>query len=255
MSVKVSIVIISYNQGDFIEATIKSLMEQTYSNVEFLLIDGGSTDNTMDIVGKYEDRFSTIIHERDKGQTDAINKGFKLATGELIGWINSDDILYPDCIEKIVSIYEKNKDGAIFYSRVIDVIDLYGKKYATYVNDIPDKAYLLRKKYDVNQQGSFYSAQALKQVQYLDESLYYCMDLDLWLKLLNWGGIYQEKEKPLAAFRVGGYDTKTSTGGHRFLKEIRQTLLKHGASYFDPTVRKTYWEQFKKNLKKLIGRR
>lgn len=254
MNVKVSAVIISYNQGEFIEETIKSLLNQTYSNTEFILIDGGSTDNTMDIVEKYADRFSTIVHERDKGQTDAINKGFKLATGELVGWINSDDILYPDCIEQIAKIYDKNKDGAIYYSRTTDVIDLNGQKYATCVNDIRNKDHLLKKEYAVNQQGSFYSAQALKKVQYLDESLHYCMDLDLWLKLLNCGGIYQEKERTLAAYRIGGYDTKTSTGGHQFLKEIRQTLLKYGASRFSPTVRKTYWEQLKIYIKKILGR-
>lgn len=254
MSVKVSVVLVSYNQGDFIEATINSLLKQTYSNLELLLIDGGSTDSTMEIVRKYEDRFSIIIHEKDKGQTDAINKGFKLATGELVGWINSDDILYPDCIEQIAKIYDENKDGVIYYSRTTDVIDLLGEKYATCVNDIPNKDHLLKKGYAVNQQGSFYSAEALKKVQYLDESLHYCMDLDLWLKLMSLGGIYQEKEKTLAAYRIGGYDTKTSTGGHQFLIEIRKTLLKYGASHFSPTVRKTYWEQFKICIKKILRR-
>lgn len=253
MSIKISIVLISYNQGRFIEETIKSLLSQTYSNLELLLIDGGSTDDTMEIVRKYEDKFSVIIHEKDNGQTDAINKGFKLATGELKGWINSDDVLYPDCVEQIVNVYDQNKEAVILYSSTIDLIDLQGNKCGTCVRIIPNQNYLLKKAYSVNQQGSFYSAQALEKIHYLDENLHYCMDLDLWLRLLNLGNIYRYENEPLAAFRLGEY-TKTATGRQFFLKEIRSVLLKHGASYFNLSVRTTYWRQFKFYILKKLGR-
>lgn len=89
-TIKVSIVTPSYNQGQFIEDTILSVLNQTYKNIEYILVDGGSTDNTMDIVNKYRNKIDIVISEKDKGQSDAINKGFKLSTGKLIGWINSE---------------------------------------------------------------------------------------------------------------------------------------------------------------------
>ncbi|OYU92630.1 MAG: glycosyltransferase, partial [Bacteroidetes bacterium B1(2017)] len=94
----------SFNQGEFIEATILSVLNQTYKNIQYIIVDGGSTDNTMDIVNKYRDSIDIIVHEKDKGQSDAINKGFKLSKGDLIGWINSDDILYPTCVENIIKL-------------------------------------------------------------------------------------------------------------------------------------------------------
>lgn len=252
MNIKVSIVIISYNQGQFIERTIKSVLAQSYQNLELFLIDGGSNDQTMDIVEKYKTHFTAIVHEKDNGQTDAINKGFRMATGELAGWVNSDDILYADCVEEIVKAYNDNQDGAIYYSNTIDAIDVSDNKVREYSNGIPNRAYLLKEDYDVNQPGSFYSTQALSKVGYLDESLNYCMDLDLWLRLLNHGVIYQGRQRVLAAIRVGDY-TKTNTGGVHFLREIRSTLLKHGAAITDSTIIRTYWYQFKCYIKQIIN--
>src|SRR3569833_380141 len=120
---KVSIVTPSYNQGQFIEKTIISVLNQTYSNIEYIIIDGGSTDNTMEVVNKYKDRIDIVIHEKDKGQSDAINKGFRLATCELVGWINSDDILFPDCVEKIVQLVNEHPDVSIYYPATIDLIN------------------------------------------------------------------------------------------------------------------------------------
>lgn len=249
--IKVSIVIISYNQGQFIEETIKSVVAQSYENTELILIDGGSTDTTMEIVGRYENNFSVVIHEKDKGQSDAINKGFKLATGDLVGWINSDDILYPNCVRKIVECYEENKQGSIFYSEAIEKIDVKSEKVGGFKRCIPDKKYLLEKDYSVSQQGSFYSLKAVKQSGFLDEGLCYCMDLDLWLNLLNYGTIHRVEGEPLAAFRIGDY-TKTNNGGVSFLSEARSVLLKHGASLFYPTIIRLYWSEFKCYLRRII---
>ena len=119
----VTIVTPSFNQGQFIEETILSVLNQSYENIQYILVDGDSSDKTMDVVNKYRDRIDIIIHEKDKGQSDAINKGFRLAKGELVGWINSDDILYPDCLEKIVELYNNKPEGAIFYNSKLHFID------------------------------------------------------------------------------------------------------------------------------------
>ncbi|MEN0054754.1 MAG: glycosyltransferase family 2 protein [Mucilaginibacter sp.] len=247
----ITVVTPSYNQGQFIEETILSVLNQTYKNIQYIIVDGGSTDQTMEVVNRYKDRIDIIIHEKDKGQSDAINKGFRLAKGELTGWINSDDILYPDCIEQIVKLYNKNNDGSIYYGGIIEYIDKDSKSIKLRNGVIGDKSYLLKENYDVIQQGSFYSVKILKQVNYVNEAIHYCMDLDLWLRLLNYGPIYSYNEKPIAGFRKWE-GTKTATSALKFLNDIKITLLKNGAPAYGKTLRKIYYYTFKAQVKRLF---
>ena len=248
MEIKITIVTPSFNQGQFIEETILSVLNQTYKNIEYIVVDGGSTDQTMKVVNKYKDQIDIIIHEKDKGQTDAINKGFKLAKGELVGWINSDDILYPDCVEKIVKKYVEKPDGAIYYNKFNNRIDAQGHIIETYETNIPNRDHLLFNNYDVIQQGSFYKRELVEKVGYLNENNHYCMDLDLWLQILNYGSIYNVSESPSAGFRMWE-ETKTNTGKEKFLKNIRTVLISNGAKYYSRTVIKTYWYEFKVYVK------
>ncbi len=248
---KVSIITPSYNQGQFIEDTIQSVLRQTYKNIEYILVDGGSTDDTMEVVNRYRDRIDFVIHERDNGQSDAINKGFLAATGELMGWINSDDILYPDCVEKIVNLYRQHPEGAVYYGEVLHQINETGTVIATRPVPIPNRQSLLMHNYELAQQGSFYPAHLVRKVGYLNEEIHYCMDLDLWLKLLNYGPIYACTGKPIAGFRIWG-QTKTSTGGTKFLDNIREVLLKHGASPYSKSVLKTQYYTFRATIKQTL---
>lgn len=253
-NIKVSIITPSYNQGQFIEQTIRSVLNQTYKNIEYIIVDGGSTDNTMEIVERYKDRIDTIIHEKDKGQSDAINKGFKLATGTLIGWINSDDILYPQCVEKLVEKYHAVPEGAVYYNSRLDFIDKDGLILDTWNFKIPNREHLLKTFYFVIQPTSFYSKAIAERIGYVDETIYYCMDLDLWLRLLEHGPIVEVGNTALGAIRVWEC-TKSSTGNIKFLSDIRHTLLKHGAKRWDKSVwstyQKSYW-YFKAQLKKKL---
>ncbi len=232
---KVSIVTPSYNQGQFIEQTILSVLNQTYKKIEYIIIDGGSTDNTLKVIAKYKDRIDIVVSESDKGQSDAINKGFRLATGKLVGWINSDDILYPECVEKIVELYKEKQDGIIYYHSIIDVIDDKGCLQKTSSRIIPNRNYLLKHDYNVRQPGSFYNSEIVKKVNYLDINNYYCMDLDLWLSLLQHGPIYHTKEKSQAGFRIY-QGTKTDTGKEKFLINIYKVLRKHNAKIYHQTI-------------------
>lgn len=248
----VTIVTPSFNQGQFIDETITSVLNQTYKNIQYIIVDGGSSDNTMEVVEKYRDKIDIIIHEKDKGQTDAINKGFKLAKGELVGWINSDDILYPDCVEKIVELYVLKPDAAIYFGSKSEFIDVNSKFLKSNIIEIPNRNHLLNKNYSIIQQGSFYNHSLVKQVDYLDESLNYCMDLDLWIRLLQHGDINSYNVKPLAAFRFDG-NTKTMNGGYKFCREIRKTTLKYGAGRLSPNVVRTIWYEFKDYVKRILN--
>ncbi|MCC6255622.1 MAG: glycosyltransferase [Ignavibacteriaceae bacterium] len=250
----ISVITPSYNQGDFVEETIKSVLNQSYTNIEYIFIDGGSTDRTMNIVEKYKDKIRIIIHEKDKGQTDAINKGFKLAKGELVGWVNSDDILYSDCVENIVALYDMNKTAAVFYHSYNDMINESGSLIKTYQHKIPNRKHLLFSNYDVIQQGSFYNLGLVKKVGYLDIENHYCMDLDLWLKLSMQGEIIYTADKPHSAFRIYS-GTKTDTGKEDFLNNIYTVLKKHGAKFYFPTVwHKIYIYKFKLKIKRWLNK-
>ena len=249
--VRVTIITPSYNQGQFIEHTILSVLNQTYRNIQYIIIDGGSTDDTMDVVNKYKDKIDIIIHERDNGQSNAINKGFKLADGQLAGWINSDDILYPTCVERIVQLYNAHPEGSIYYSDQIDFLDAIGNVTETKEIPIPNRDYLLNINFDVIQQGSFYNMNLLKKVNYCNEDIHYCMDLDLWLRLLEHADIYAIQNCPVAGFRFWE-GTKTVGGGIKFYRNIFEVLQKHGVNPKSPNIRRIKWDVFKLRVKSLL---
>jgi len=249
----VTIVTPSYNQERFVEATIQSVLNQSYNNIEYIFIDGGSTDDTMQIVEKYKGKINVVIHEKDKGQADAINKGFKLAKGELVGWINSDDILYPDCVKNIVQLYKKNPDGTVYYSSYLDWINEQGEIIDKKNVNIPNRDYLLNKNYVIIQQGSFYPREIVRRINYLDVNNHYCMDLALWLDLLEVGKIYSVQiNSPLAAFRIYS-GTKTDTGKIKFLINIKEVLLKKGAKWYSKNILvRVYFYMIKSKIKSTI---
>jgi len=251
--IKISIITPSYNQGDYIEETILSVLNQTYQNIEYIIIDGGSIDNTLEIINKYRDRIDIVISEKDKGQSDAINKGFRLASGVLSGWINSDDILYSHCVEELVATYKRSPDAAIFFSPYLDFINGSGDYLQTKYSPITGKKYLLYKNYDLHQQASFYNSRILEKINYLDESIRYCMDLDLWLKLLDYGNIIPISNEPQGAFRIWS-NTKTSTGTLDFLTEIRNTLQKNGLKSWDKLVLKTHYQALRFRASRFVKR-
>ncbi|MDR7372352.1 glycosyltransferase family 2 protein [Flavobacterium aquidurense] len=247
-NIKVTIITPSYNQGQFIEATIQSVLNQTYNNIEYIVLDACSTDQTSEILNKYADKISKIICEKDKGQSDAINKGFKMASGDLVGWINSDDILHSDCVERIVAQYKIDSNGSIYYNSKCDIIDKQNNQIGIIDRKISDRNFLLKIKYEVLQPGSFYSTDKVRLVNFLDENCHYCMDLDLWLKLLKHGGIIDIGGSPIAGYREWEL-TKTSTGAEKFYKNIYEVLRRHGAGFLDRSVRNAILLYFKNIVK------
>ena len=149
---KISIVIPSYNQSQFIEKSILSILNQNYPNTELIIVDGGSNDKTIDKIKKYEDKIKFWISEKDQGQSDALNKGFAHCTGDIYGWLNSDDIYLPGSFKNIASIFSQNKIIKIVYGDWLnidtrdDVID-YNHAFDFNLNHFKSEGFHINAKY------------------------------------------------------------------------------------------------------------
>lgn len=180
----VSIITPSFNQGQFIEETIESILTQDYSNIEHIVVDGGSTDGTLEILEKYSKRDPRFrfISEPDRGQAHAINKGLKMAQGEIIGWLNSDDTYLPGAIDKAVNAFNINHNWAMVYGRGYH-IDENNK----IINSYPVKKYeRLEDFFDfciICQPAAFIRKDILESVGGLDESYHFSLDYDLWIRI------------------------------------------------------------------------
>lgn len=178
----VSIIIPSYNQARFLEFTIQSILEQDYPNLEILLVDGGSTDGSVDIIRRYADRFAWWVSEKDKGHADALNKGFARAKGEIIAWLNSDDTYYPGAISDAVRILQENPDVGLVYADA-DLTDENGKIIGRFASRQTDYKKLLRGSVHIPQATTFFRADLYRQVGALSLSLFFAFDYDLWVRL------------------------------------------------------------------------
>lgn len=178
-NLKITIITPSFNQGDFIEETISSVFNQHYNNLEYIIIDGGSNDNTKTILQKYSDKITYWISEKDNGQSDALNKGFEKATGDIVAWLNSDDLYTENTLSHVAEIFLKNPDVNIVYG---DVLNFSSQKEELYIN----KEFNLLdffSRVSIHQPSVFWRRDALIRAGKMDETLFYCMDYDLWMRL------------------------------------------------------------------------
>lgn len=220
----VSIITPSYNQGKYIRQTIESVLTQDYENIEYIIIDGGSTDDTLDIIRDYKGKL-TYISERDNGQSDAINKGFKMARGDIVAWLNSDDVYEPGCVCRAVAEFEKNEKLGLVYGDGY-IIDEAGTKIKVFEYTQEFDYWKLVNFWDyIMQPATFFRRKTLQKVGYLDVNLHYCMDWDLWIRLAAISEVKYISE--LLACSREYSETKTSTGGEKRLKEIVALLQKY----------------------------
>jgi len=227
----VTVVTPSYNQGRFIEATILSVLNQNYPYVEYLVVDGGSTDSTLDILRKYEERL-IWISEPDSGQSHAINKGFKAARGEILCWLNSDDTFEPGAIRHAVEALQEDKRVKMLYGHG-NLIDEDGRLISLFPYTRPFDLWALVYQLDfILQPTVFMRKDILEDVDYLDETLKWCMDWDLWIRIGSRSCV-KFTDRVLANARIYG-DTKTSTGGFPRLLEIISVLKRYRKGLFLP---------------------
>jgi glycosyltransferase involved in cell wall biosynthesis len=213
---KISIVTPSYNQGQFLETTIRSVLLQNYPNLEYIIIDGGSTDDSLDIIKRYEANLTYWVSEPDSGQTNALNKGFAHATGDFLCWINSDDYFLEGSFEAFAETAMKHPDTDWFIGR-IEVVDECGnmlEKVAPRYNSAGDwYNFVATRQFDteLQQPATFFSRRAWMAVGELDESLKYVMDFDYWGRLAYSGYRPVTIDFDIAGFRVH-QQSKTSEG-------------------------------------------
>lgn len=184
---KISIITPSYNQGNFIEQTINSVLKQDYPNLEFIIIDGGSTDQTIKILQKYNDKI-IWLSEKDQGQTDAINKGCKMATGEIIAFINSDDTYINNSLFKVAEYFSNNPKKKWLYGkcRIINEKNIETRKFITWYKNILMKKYSYTKLLCVNficQPTVFWRKEIFSNSGFFDTTQQYAMDYDFWLRI------------------------------------------------------------------------
>ncbi|MGV2826785.1 glycosyltransferase family 2 protein [Myxosarcina sp. GI1(2024)] len=225
---RISIVTPSYNQGQFIEKTIRSVLLQGYPNLEYIVIDGESTDCSVEIIKKYEPWLSYWASEKDSGQSNAINKGFTKATGEIYAWLNSDDIYLPDALYSVGKAFRETDDiGALV--GIGYKVDEKGKEvYRPHMlPELTFEGFLKNWGYmHIMQPSCFFSRQAFEQSGKLDESLYFCMDLDLWLKMSNQFN-FKKIDKVLSNATLHK-QAKTTASQEYLAVETALLLLKYG---------------------------
>jgi len=181
---RISIVTPSFNQGKYLEQTILSVLDLDYSNLEYIIIDGGSTDESVEIIKKYADRLTYWVSEPDRGQSHAINKGFARITGEIVTWINSDDYYEPLVFEKIAAVFLANPQMKILMGDC-NLVDENGVLFASVINHERGARELKRYwvEYSIpTQPAIFFKRELLGEFGLLDESLHYSMDYDLWMR-------------------------------------------------------------------------
>jgi glycosyltransferase involved in cell wall biosynthesis len=178
---KISIITPSYNQGQFLEETISSVLSQDYPNLEYIVIDGGSKDQSVDIIRKYASSLTYWISEKDSGQSEALNKGFKRATGDIVTWLNSDDVYLPGTLLKIAKHFTENPESTLLHGKTI----VFGEGLKDEERGAPEEelASLYLAYIPFPQPSSFFRRHVLTELGYLDESLQYGMDFDLLARI------------------------------------------------------------------------
>ncbi|MDJ0889470.1 MAG: glycosyltransferase [Desulfobacterales bacterium] len=232
----VSIVTPSYNQGRFIKKTIESVLSQNYPNIEYVVIDGGSSDQTVDILRSYGDRLEWVS-EPDRGQTDAINKGMARVQGEILAYLNSDDVLAPGAIERIVNYFKSNPDCDMVYGNA-DYIDEDDKVTGKYDTDQYSFDRLLEDCM-VCQPAAFWRRRIAEKVGPFDDQLNYAMDYDYWLRMAKAGGKICFLPQKLACSRLYP-ETKTQSERTKIFKEIFR-ICKKNAGFIHTNYYCGYW--------------
>ena len=221
---KISVITPSYNQGIYIEETIQSVLNQNYPNLEYIIIDGGSNDSTVEVIKKYESKIDFWVSEKDKGQADAINRGFAKATGDILCWLNSDDYFFPETLKYVASQLNIEKKEILFG----EVDHIFEPDKAVKHSNVKNKFdnYNLELYDFIIQPGSFWTKKVWESTGVVDEKLHFVFDWEWFLRAKKNNTEFKYSNKVMSMYRV--HDAhKTSNGGEKRQKEIEYILKKY----------------------------
>ena len=238
----VSIVTPSYNQAPFLEATLRSVLDQDYPNIEYILVDGGSTDGSREIIERYAERLAWWVSEKDQGQTDAINKGFARANGQILAWLNSDDTYLPGAVSQAVAALQAHPEAGMVYGDA-NLIDEAGRAIGKFPARQTDYRRLRRGYVHIPQQASFFRATLWRRVGPLDPSFYFAMDYDLWVRLASRAPLLYVPSL-WANFRLHGAG-KSVVSDERCWPEMLRVHYREGGTPFS-------WLVFKAKIRPLV---
>lgn len=227
---KISIVTPSFNQGKFLEKTILSVLNQNYPNLEYIIIDGGSTDNSIEIIKKYEDKLHYWVSEKDSGQSEALNKGFAKATGEIFAYLNSDDVYANNALSFISEFFNKNRDVDIVYGNclVIDENDKVIKLSVALPFKLKEH---LNGVFSIPQPSSFWKANVYKELKGFNLENNTCMDGEFFAK----AGLHHYKFKNIdmnfSCFRIHNYSKTKNLFG-----SLKEKYVNDQSKYIKPLL-------------------
>jgi GT2 family glycosyltransferase len=223
MSLSFSVVTPSFNQGEFIRATIESVLGQQYPGLQYVVIDGGSRDETVSILREFGDRLK-FVSEPDDGTGDAINKGLALCSGEIIGWLNSDDIYYPGALERVSLLFDRHPEVEVIYGRAhhIDESGRVTEEYATREWSFDE----LINHCIISQPAAFFRRRAIEQYGPLDTEHKYCLDYEFWIRLAKRGAGFLFVPEFFAATRLHDR-AKTVISRLQCHSDINDIMVKH----------------------------
>lgn len=229
----VSIVTPSFNQARFLEETIRSVLEQDYPAIEYIIVDGGSDDGSLEIIQRYAGQLTWWVSEPDRGQTDAINKGFVRARGDILAWLNSDDTYLPHAVAEAVNYLRSQPQVGMVYGDA-NLVDETGQIIGRFPAAQTDYRRLRQGYVHIPQQASFFRADLWRRVGPLDPTFYFAMDYDLWVRLARLAPlVYQPRL--WANFRLHG-DGKSVIADDRCWPEMLRIHRRDGGGLFSMLV-------------------
>jgi glycosyltransferase involved in cell wall biosynthesis len=221
---KITVVTPSFNQGDFLEETIRAVLLQGYPHLEYFVMDGGSSDDSPAIIQKYADFLAGWVSEPDEGQASAINKGFARSTGAVMGWLNSDDILMPGALLTIGSAFAKHPRVKVVTS-FRKLIDAEGRPIVNWTRGIPS-AYQLRHRNIIAQETTYWRREVYQKLGPLDESYRFALDYEYWQRMLAAGYTFTLLPAFLGGFRQHEA-SKTSTLRQTYSAELSRVYQQY----------------------------
>jgi len=241
---KVSIITVVYNGAQYIEQTIKSVINQDYQHLEYIIIDGGSIDGTQDIIRKHEKDIAFWVSEKDTGIYNAMNKGWRKSTGDIIAMLNADDYYLEGAIAKVAdSFIEHNPD--IVYGNLTKCREINGENF---LKEVYPNLEIMRERMGIFHPSTFVAKKVYNDLDGYNEEYKLSSDYDFLLRAYNKKYNFQYLNKSLTVFRIGG-QSKTDCNSY---KEVYQILVKNNSMYAPQMKKEIYRCYFKRGYKKII---